>query len=124
METSSEEPGGISPLAKKPSPAPRCPARPGPLENHTWCCRSAASYLEACLQAADVAALAQGRLHGMDDHIAHACPGALGDLSCLCVGDQSVADGFREQLWISKDENPAWGKRMGKEGNEVRTPRY
>lgn len=84
------------------------------------CCRCTASYLEARLQAANVTALAQGRLHGVDDHVAHACPRALGDLSCLCVSDQRVADGFREQLWIGKDENPAWGRRVGEEGHEMR----
>jgi len=107
--------GWGGPLAKKLSPTPRCPARAGPLGNCTWYCRSAAGYLEARLQGADVAALAQGCLHGMDDHVAHARPGAPGDLSCLRVGDQCIADGFGEQLRISKDENPAWGRRVGKE---------
>lgn len=106
--------GAVSPLAKKPSPASRCSARARPLQNPTWCCRSGTTYLEDPLQGTDVAALAQGRLHGVDDHVGHARPGALRDLSCLRVGDQRVADGFREQLRISKDENPAWGGKMGK----------
>lgn len=90
------------------------------MENCTWCCRGAARYLEGRLQAADVAALAQGRLHGVDDHVAHALPGALGEPSGLRVSDQRVADGFREQLGISKDENPVWGRRTSKEGDEMR----
>lgn len=100
--------------------APRCPVRAGLLENCKRCCGGAACYLEGRLQAADVAALTQGCLHGVDDHVAHAHPGALGEPSCLRVSDQRVADGFREQLGISKDENPAWGRRTSKEVGEMR----
>lgn len=47
------------------------------IRKHTWCCRSAAPYLKAPLQATDIAALSQSCLHGVDDHVAHACPRAL-----------------------------------------------
>lgn len=109
---------GSFPTCHEQFPAPKCPARVGLLENHTWCRAGAAAYLEAHPQAAEVASLAQGGLHGVDDHIAHAHPRALGELSRLRVGDQRIADGFREQLWVSKDENPVWSGWVGTEGDE------
>lgn len=71
-------------------------------------------YLESGPEAVDVAGVTQRCLEGVGDHTAHAAPGALGHLGCLGVGDQRIADGFRQQFWVSKDENPGgaagWGK--------------
>lgn len=68
---------------------------------------SAAGYLEPHPQGTEVTALAQGCLHSVGNHTAHTRLWALGDTSCLRVAEQSLADGFREQLWVGEDENPA-----------------
>lgn len=72
-------------------------------------------YLESGPEAMDVAGVTQGCLQGVGDHAAHAAPGALGHPGRLGVSDQGGADSLRQQLWVSKDENPVgtggWGKR-------------
>lgn len=79
----------------------------GTIRKPHWDHTSAAGYLEPRPQGAEVTALAQGCLHSVGNHIAHTCPRALGDTSCLRVGEQSLADGFGEQLRVGEDENPA-----------------